>query len=193
MKIYVLLLGKLWEVRELSLHLLLLTCLQLQVIFMPKGHILGCHTYFAPLHSLVSSLVWWTDHSWIRVSVSNTQFPRSYISIKYHFSPCLPSTCEVRVLNSDIKNVVQLNFIVLDLASYSCLFEISLGFDSVTHHRNYYCTSPPTCKMVPSLRAGDVEVTQVGCFLMERLHPLMSLRFILFHSDFLSLINLCIY
>lgn len=97
--------------------------------FYAKRAYFGVPYIFCSSSQPVSSLVWWTDHSWIRVSVSNTQFPRSYISIKYHFSPCLPSTCEVRVLNSDIKNVVQLNFIVLDLASYSCLFEISLGFD----------------------------------------------------------------
>lgn len=183
LKIYVLLLGKLWEVRELSLHLLLLTCLQLKIILMP------------PWPSVKSGMADRSllDHS--KCTVSNTPNPRSYIPVKLHFSPLLPSTYEVIALNSDTKKkkIIQLNFIVLDLASCSCLFDSSLSFDSVTHHSNYYCTLPPTSKVVPSKRAGDVEITQVGYFLVKRFHVPMCLRFIPFHSDFLSLITLFIY
>lgn len=71
--------------------------------------------------------------------------------------------------------------------------KVSLSFDSVTHHSNYYCTLPPNSKVVPSRRAGDVEITQVGYFLVKRLHVPMCLRVIPFHSDFLSLITLFIY
>lgn len=79
------------------------------------------------------------------------------------------------------------------MASCSCFFETSLSFDYVTHHSNYYCTLPSTRKVIPSRRAGDIEITQVGYFLVKKLPVPMCLRFIPFHSDFLSLINLFIY
>lgn len=86
-----------WEVRELSLRLLLLTCLQLKIILMP------------PWPSVNSGMADRSllDHS--KCTVSNTPNPRSYIPVKLNFSPLLPSTYEVIVLNSDTKKKIKKN------------------------------------------------------------------------------------